>query len=191
MSTVKTANSNDKENGSGKGPRRRHGFMAVVFAFLVGAGMTFGLMHVGSAQAFGLFGPPGAGFGEHGELVEGSEPGFWHKRFEARREKRLEHMFDEVKASDLQRQQIRSTLEALKGEIKPLRAESKKHIEMMRSLLTAEQIDNEGIEQERLALLGLADRASKYVVAAMSDVNLQFTPQQRQQLAEMMQKGFH
>ena len=195
---MSTENTNNPRNET-KRPRRRHGKSALLFAFLLGAGSMFGLSHLGSAHAHGPFGPPGGSMAEMGDLGFGGPGGFdnnakqghWKKRFAAMREKRLAHMLDEVDATDQQREQIKSALSNLKSQVEPLRAEGKAHRETMRDLMTAEQMDTAEIEQERKAMIDLADRLSRQVTATMTGVSNLLEPEQRKQLAEMLQKRFH
>jgi len=202
MNAENTEKANGQQKCSRNGPRKRHGPMALLFAFLIGAGAMFGLTHIGSAHAHGPFGPPGGmtngmgemgdmGFGGPGEFVDGDKKSHWQKRFAAMREKRLTHMLDEIDATDEQREQIKGALSDLKSQVEPLLAEGKTHRKTMRKLMTAEQVDTTLVEQERLAMMGLADRLSRQVVAAFTEISRLLEPEQRKQLAEKMQKRSH
>ena len=202
MNTESSDNTKHQQKCSRSDARKRHGSLALLFAFFIGAGSMFGLTHMGSAHAHGPFGPPGGmtngmgemggmGFGGPGEFADEDKKSHWQKRFAAMREKRLTHMLDQINATDQQREQIKGALSDLKIQVEPLRAEGKTHRKTMRKLMTAEQIDATLIEQERLAMMGLADRLSRQVVAAFTEISRLLEPEQRKQLAEMMQKRSH
>jgi|GEM_PF-2790767 len=178
---------------------RRHGKVALLFAFLIGAGSMFGLSNMGSAHAQGPSGAHGGGMDPMSFLgFDGPDRGDKdagrdrpHKGSESKHEKRLVRMLDAVDATDQQREQIKAALGDLKEQVKPLRVEGKEHRKTMRQLMTAEQINATEIEQERLAMVNLADRLSRQVTTTMIDVTNLLEPEQRKQLAEMRPKRFH
>lgn len=178
---------------------RRNGKSALLFAFLLSAGSIAGLSHIEVANAQGPSGPHGGGMDPMSFLgFDGPDRGDKdarrdrpHKGSESKHEKRLVRMLDAVDATDQQREQIKVALSDLKEQVKPLRAEGKEHRKTLRQLMTAEQINATEIEQERLAMVNLADRLSRQVTTTMIDVTNLLEPEQRKQLAEMRPKRFH
>ncbi|MDF1818650.1 MAG: Spy/CpxP family protein refolding chaperone [Immundisolibacteraceae bacterium] len=182
-----------------KQTRRRNGKSALVFALLLSAGSMAGLSQINVAHAQGPSGAHGGGmdpmsllgFEGHDRADKEARRDRPHKGSESMREKRLTRMLDAVDATDQQREQIKVALGDLKKQVKPLRAEGKEHRKTLRKLMTADQINATEIEQERLAMVNLADRVSQQVTATMIDVTNLLEPEQRKQLAEMRPKRVH
>jgi Spy/CpxP family protein refolding chaperone len=182
-----------------KQTRRRNGKSALLFALVLSAGSMIGLSHMNIAHAQGPAGPHGdgmdpmslLGFDGPDRANKEARRDRPHKGSESMREKRLARMLDAVDATDQQREQIKVALGDLKKQVKPLRAEGKQHRKNIRKLMTAEQINATEIEQERQALVNLADRLSQQVTATMIEVANLLEPEQRKQLAEMRPKRVH
>ena len=199
MKTTQNQPANDQQLCSNGNTRKRHGSMSMLFAFLLGAGSIVGVTQL--AHAHGPFGSPdGAidkeamaemGFAGPGRQSDGERSGRGQKFFKAMGEKRMARLLNKIDATDQQREQIQSALAGLKNKVEPLRAARKAQRQAIQALITAEQLDSNRIEQQRQAMMTLADQMSKQVIAAMTEVNQLLEPDQRKQLAQMMQKKFH
>ena len=199
MNSKNIESNNDQQKCLSGNNRRRHGSMSMLFAFLIGAGSMVGVTQL--AHAHGPFGPPDGvmdreamsemGFAGPGGHRDSERSGRGQKSFKAMGEKRIARLLKKIDATDQQREQIQAALAGLKNKVEPLRAARKAQRQAIQALITAEQLDSNRIEQQRQAMMTLADQMSKQVITAMSEVNQLLEPDQRKQLALMMQKKFH
>ena len=100
------------------------------------------------------------------------------------------HMLDDVDASDAQRQQVQSIITAHNETLNSMRDAGKKLHQESRALLSAPTIDRTALENLRQQQIASFDRSSREMTAMLADIAEVLTPEQRQQLAEKMQKRF-
>ncbi len=100
----------------------------------------------------------------------------------------LERMLSEVKATDVQRQQIKAIEQAAEKDLKALREGRQPMHEQAMALMTQPQIDAVAAEKLRQKMVADHDAMSKRMLQMMLDVAKVLTPEQRAQLAEQMKK---
>ncbi|MCV2352156.1 Spy/CpxP family protein refolding chaperone [Paucibacter sp. Y2R2-4] len=100
----------------------------------------------------------------------------------------MEHMLDNVDASDAQRAQVKQIMQAAMNDLKPQRESGRKlHMQMM-DLLSAPMIDAGAVENLRQQVQSQQELSSKRMSQAMVDAARVLTPEQRAKLAERMKK---
>jgi len=143
-----------KENGtrrSGLGRLARASAIAIVALGAVGAaGMV-------AARGMGFSGPFGGPFGGAG----------------------IERMLDAADANDAQAAEIRTIIEAARGDILPLVGALPEHRTELMALLGAETLDRAAFEALRQQMLDTADEVSARALAGFLDAAEVLTPEQR------------
>jgi len=111
----------------------------------------------------------------------------WHgdgDKFDRRVERKVEHMLDEIDATDDQREKVHAIVKAAVADLQEARDLKR---EMRQDLIAAfsnETVDREALEALRQNKLATADRASQRLLAALADAAEVLTPEQRRELAE-------
>lgn len=100
------------------------------------------------------------------------------------------HMLDDVDASDEQRGQVKSIIEAHSATLNALRESGRKLHQETRRLLSAPTIDRNAIENLRQQQVASMDKRSREMTAMLADIAEVLTPEQRQQLADKMKDRF-
>ena len=95
-------------------------------------------------------------------------------------------LLDRVGASAEQKAQIKSLMETARSDLKPLRAQMKTLRERSTVLFTQPAVDANAVEALRLQLQGLHNQVSKRMVQAMVESSRVLTPDQRANMAELM-----
>ena len=156
--------------------------------------------HHGLARFFGILIVFGIGFFsgkamacEHGFGHGGPQAFMSGKPMDVERmgkfaDKRLEHMLDEVKASDAQKEKASAIVKASLEKGAPLAEQMRDNHIQMRKLMSAATLDKAAIESMRAEQIKLADEASKQMTSTMLAVADVLTPEQRAKLAEKMEK---
>ena len=103
-------------------------------------------------------------------------------------DKRMQHMLDEVKASDAQKEKASVIVKASLEKGAPLAEKMRDNHVQMRKLMSAATLDKAAIEAMRVEQIKLADEVSKQMTSTMLAVAEVLTPEQRAQLAEKMEK---
>lgn len=108
-------------------------------------------------------------------------------------DKRLQHMLDEVKASDTQKKQAATIVRASLEKGVPLAEKLRDNHLQLHKLMSAPTLDKDAIEALRAEQIKLADEASKQMTQTMLAVAEVLTPEQRAKLAERMENhhGWH
>lgn len=127
-----------------------------------------------------------AGWG--GSSRERGLAGMSDEQIEKRVSKIVRHFAVEIDATDAQQEKIKEVALAAAIEMKPLRAEYRAAGEKLAMLLTSDQVDRGAIENVRAERLAATDEVSKMLVSAVTDVSEILTTDQRQQLAERVEK---
>lgn len=111
-----------------------------------------------------------------------------HKRGdgEKRMAQRVERVFAEVGASDEQKARAREIVQASMAEMKALRATPGEGMTEMRTLLSAETIDRNRIEQHRAARHTRSEQMSKLMTRTLADLAEVLTPAQRSEAAKSL-----
>jgi Spy/CpxP family protein refolding chaperone len=107
---------------------------------------------------------------------------------EERIERMVKHFGVEVDATEEQKVKLTEIAKAAAKDLQPLREKVREARKQGMELLAAPTIDRGAIEQLRAEQIRAADAASRRMVQALADVAEVLTPEQRQKLAERMQK---
>ncbi|MEW5904979.1 MAG: Spy/CpxP family protein refolding chaperone [Pseudomonadota bacterium] len=174
---------NDKQRCNGRHDHHCHGRRGHCVARIVGLLAVFGIgffsgkvmacgqdMHHGGPAAF-MSGAP----------LDGARMGKFA-------DKRMQHMLDEVKASDAQKAKAGEIVQAALKQGAPLAEKMRDNHVQMRKLMAAAELDKGAIETLRAEQIKLADEASKQMTATMLAVAEVLTPEQRAQLAQKMEQ---
>ena len=155
---------------------------------LVAAGMAAAIASLiaigGNSEARAMRGFLGRDHGPH-------RHGF-HDREAAREHAELaaEWLLRSVDASEEQQARVREIVDASFAALAPLTDQHRAHHQAFAELLGQETIDREALEDLRAQELGLADEASRRLVAGLADVAEALTPAQRAELLEFASR-FH
>ena len=101
---------------------------------------------------------------------------------------RVEHMLEQVDASDAQRSEVKQIMRSAAADLKPQREALRKLHAQGQSLLTAPSIDAAAVEAQRQQAQALHDQISKRMSQALVAAANVLTPEQRGKLAERMAK---
>lgn len=105
---------------------------------------------------------------------------------EKRMAQRVERVFAEVGASDEQKARAREIVQASMAEMKALRPAPGEGMAEMRTLLSAETIDRDRIEQHRAARHAQVEQMSKLMTRTLADLAEVLTPAQRSEAAKSL-----
>ncbi len=100
----------------------------------------------------------------------------------------VEHMLDLVDATDAQRSQIKTIMDAARSELKPQRDAMRGLHEQGLTLFAATNVDAAAIEALRQKGSALHEQISKRMSQAMIDVARVLTPEQRAKLAAKLKQ---
>jgi len=100
----------------------------------------------------------------------------------------VEHMLDLVDATDAQRSQIKSIMDAARNELKPQRDAMRSLHEQGLTLFAATNVDAVAIEALRQKGSALHEQVSKRMSQAMIDVARVLTPEQRAKLSAKLKQ---
>jgi protein CpxP len=130
-------------------------------------------------------------------LVYGHGFGGWHRgglmgahldpaKLDEHLDRMLKHLYVEVDATDVQKQQLGPIVKAATRDLLPMRERMRGARRQAVTLLSEPSIDRAALESLRASQLQLAEQASKRFTQALADVADVLTPAQRKQLAERM-----
>lgn len=114
--------------------------------------------------------------------------GMSDEQIEKRVTKMVRHFAVEIDATDAQQDKIKEVALATALDMKPLRADYRAAGEALANLLTADQVDRAAIEAIRAERMAATDAVSQKLLTAMTDVSEILTVEQRQELAERVEK---
>ncbi len=100
------------------------------------------------------------------------------------------HLLDDVDASEAQRAQVKSILQAHQPALKSLRQAGKDTRKEIHALLSAPTVDRAALETLRAKKLASMDGASREMTAMLADIAEVLTPEQRQQMADKVSERF-
>ena len=172
-----TGSSNDSR-------RQRARPRAVAGNIALGAGLVLLL-----ASGVALFPPLDAAAGWFGRHRHGHghdpESVLEHSKFA------IEWMLRKVDGTDAQKERLTEIVGSLIDQVPPLAGEHRANREAFVAELVRPEIDRAKLEQLRRAELELADRASRQLVAALSDAAETLTPEQRLELLAFTESHRH
>jgi Spy/CpxP family protein refolding chaperone len=111
----------------------------------------------------------------------GGPGGFMGGRF-------MEHMLDDVKATEAQRTQIRQITQQAATDMRVQRDTRRALHDRAMQVFTAPNVDASAAESIRQEMLAQHDATSRRMLQAMLDVSRVLTPEQRAQLAQRMKE---
>ena len=100
----------------------------------------------------------------------------------------LKHLYVEIDATDAQKQQLGPIVKAAAQDLLPVRARMHDARRQAVALLSQPHVDRDALEALRADQLKLAENASQRLTQALADVANVLTPEQRQQLAERINR---
>jgi Spy/CpxP family protein refolding chaperone len=131
-------------------------------------------------------------------LVEAKSGGWhhWHgdmgnEEFADHIELRVRYALKDVDATDEQKAQITTILQAAASDVHALAGAHESTHRQLHDIFLADTIDRDRLEAVRVEGLGLADQASKRVLQAVADAAQVLTPEQRAKLAAKMEERHH
>jgi Spy/CpxP family protein refolding chaperone len=95
---------------------------------------------------------------------------------------------NKVNATDAQRQQVKSVVKSTLSDLLPMRDQHQAARRAMMDLLAQPAIDRQKLEELRRAELQRAEAASQRLLQGIADAAEVLTPQQRTELAKLMQR---
>jgi Spy/CpxP family protein refolding chaperone len=128
-------------------------------------------------------------------LAHGHGPGGWHHRgfmgahldpakLDEHLDRMLKHLYVEVDATDVQKQQLAPIVKAAARDLLPMRDRIHDARQQAVTLLSQPTVDRAALEALRAGQLQLAEQASRRLTQALADAADVLTPEQRKQLAE-------
>lgn len=103
--------------------------------------------------------------------------------------RQMARMLDVVEATPEQRQQIRGILDAARRDLQAQRESGKALRDQARQVFTQPNVDANAAEALRQQMLARHDQSSRRMMQAMLDVSRVLTPEQRQKLAQRMDRA--
>jgi len=161
---------------SGGDNSRRRFFWRAATATVI-AGLATGIGARAFAYGGGFCGWQRAGF-------MGADPA----TLDAHLDRALKHLYVEIDATDAQKQQIAPIVKGAAQDLLPLRAKMHDARRQAIELLSQQNIDRAALETLRTEQLKLAEQASQRLTQALADVADVLTPEQRQRLAERINR---
>ena len=163
---------------------RRRVFWLGVAAASLAAAIASAIAVGGTREARAMRGFFGRDHGPHRHGFQDLEAAREHAELAA------EWLLRSVDASEEQQARVREIVGASVGALAPLADQHRAHHQALVELLAQESIDRAALESLRAQELGLADQASRTLVASLADVAEALTPAQRAELLEFASR-FH
>jgi Spy/CpxP family protein refolding chaperone len=110
-------------------------------------------------------------------------------RLDEHLDRMLKHLYVEIDATDVQKQQLAPIVKAAVRDLLPLRQQMHDARRRAVELLSQDTIDRAALEKLRADQLKLAEQASQRFVTALADTADVLTPEQRKQLAARFGRG--
>jgi len=190
MTKMENQSTENTAVGSGKRPAGRRlrslaiGTVAIVSAVGVGYAIAGPSGPMGGSSG-------GGSSGMHG-WMHGGEAG--HGMMEGRGMRggaRMERMFDAIDATPEQRETLSGIMDSAREEMGTVFQDMRGTHEAMVEILTAPEIDRDAAEDLRAERVAAMEAASHRMLETMLDAAEVLTPQQRSELAELMQNRGH
>ena len=158
---------------SGDNPRRRFFWRVAAATIIAGLAAVIGTRAFAHVGGF-------CGWHRGGFMGATEDPA----SLDAHLDRVLKHLYVEIDATDAQKQQLGPIVKGAAQDLLPLRARMHDTRRQAIELLSQQTIDRAALEALRADKLKLAESASQRLTQALADVADVLTPQQRQQLAE-------
>jgi Spy/CpxP family protein refolding chaperone len=97
-------------------------------------------------------------------------------------------VLEKIQATDAQREQVRSIVQATLTDLASVRDQHRKNRDALIGLLSQPTVDRPALEEIRRNEMQVAESASGRIVTALADVADVLTPEQRTQLARMIER---
>jgi periplasmic protein CpxP/Spy len=162
---------------SGNNPRRRFFWGAAI------ATVIAGLVAVIGTRAF-AHGGGYCGWHRGGFMGASLDPA----TLDVHLDRALKHLYVEIDATDAQKQQLGPIVTTAAQDLLPVRARMHDARRQALALLSQPHVDRAALEALRADQLKLAENASQRLTQALADVADVLTPEQRQQLAERINR---
>ena len=108
-----------------------------------------------------------------------------------RMDRMSDHLIDRVDASSEQAEQIKAITSSYATRLQPIKGKLMDNRKTFTNLLTETEVNRAELENVRLATFEMLNQNSQKLVKMVADIADVLTPEQRQQLAEHAQDGFH
>lgn len=182
MSTHTPQDDNAAAGTASQGKPRRRFLAGVLTGGLLGSLLAGGASIFSHAYpGHGMFRGSHGGWGHHWR--SGGDPGERAAFFTG-------WMLSRINASDTQKQQITTLVQATVQELRPLREQHEQHRQAMFAALSRSVVERDALHALRQAELQLAEEASQRFVDTIADIAEVLTPEQRTSLLDMVQR-FH
>jgi Spy/CpxP family protein refolding chaperone len=143
----------------------------------------------GRAWRFGAFwGLPGLAAAVGLAVLASHAAGAFGRHAHGFPERRIEHLLDEVEASDAQREQIRGAMDELHDLWRASRRDRRESREAIAAALTGDEIDREALEALRAAQIESFEAMSQRLLATLVQVAEVLTPEQRREIAAYLEE---
>ena len=172
-----TTQTSPPSTSGGNNPRRRFFWRAAI------ATVIAGLVAVIGTRAF-AHGGGYCGWHRGGFMGASLDPA----TLDAHLDRALKHLYVEIDATDAQKQELGPIVKAAAQDLLPVRARMHDARRQAVELLSQQNIDRIALETLRADQLKLAEMASQRFTHALADVANVLTPEQRQQLAERINR---
>ena len=159
-------------------PRRRFFRRAAIVTVIVTLATGVGLKAFAHGHGFG-------GWHRGGFMGAQLDPA----KLDQHLDRMLKHLYVEVDATDVQKQQLAPIVKAAARDLLPMRDRMRDARLQAVALLSQPSIDRAALEALRADQLQMAEQASRRFTQALADVADVLTPEQRKQLAERAGRG--
>ena len=123
---------------------------------------------------------PGGHHGMGGGMMMGGSP--------ERMGRMVDHMLDGLNATDAQRSQIKTIVQAAAADLKSQRDAHRALRQQGMQIFTAPNVDANAAETLRQQMMAQHDQVSRRMTQAMVDISRVLTPEQKAKIAEHLQK---
>ena len=172
-----TTQTSPPSTSGGDNPRRRFFWRAAIVTVIAGLAAVIG------TRAF-AHGGGYCGWHRGGFMGASLDPA----ALDTHLDRALKHLYVEIDATDAQKQQLAPIVKGAAQDLLPLRTRMHDAHRRAVDLLSQQNVDRAALEALRADHLKLAENASQRLTQALADVADVLTPEQRQQLAERINR---
>jgi len=172
-----TTQTSQPSTSGGDNPRRRFFWRAATATVIAGLATGIGTRALAYGGGF-------CGWQRDGLMGAAVDPA----ALDAHLDRALKHLYVEIDATDAEKQQLAPIVKGAAQDLLPLRAKMHDARRQAIELLSQPNIDRAALETLRADQLKLAEQASQRLTQALADVADVLTPEQRQRLAERINR---